>query len=334
MPEPSAEVLLHWQARLLRNLPLLTDEGDKLFRYVIEAGKHLTGFGAGSVMLYDEFSQALRIERPAHAANLLESDLALTFFPYDPDRMGLAGQCFRTRELQFNEDLEEKRGYFLPCQRTPIRSIICSPLLVARECVGVLSLHDAQARSLGKNVLASVAALSSAAAAAIARALADRIDTFTGLLRRDRLAADVRSLVRTTEYPLVSAFFCDIKHFRSMQERLSFEESERTLVLVAQSLKSWALANFRARAYYWGADEFVILAAHDQTGWTEMAAQDIRRHISEQEWNRDRFQLSLHRIEPVQTRTQDPAAVEIAGIAQQRFLQHVRSRRADVDCCS
>ena len=165
-----------------------------------------------------------------------------------------------------------------------VRAILCVPLVVEQECIGVLNFTNRKDNlPFGADDESVLMALANQAAQAISRTRlyeAAITDGLTGLyIRRfamHRLAGEIKRSRRYQE-PL-SVIMCDIDHFKRVNDTWGHPAGDAVIIATAKSLQG-GLRTDVDLACRFGGEEFVLILPSTGAEAAKLAAERLRKAI-------------------------------------------------------
>ena len=163
-----------------------------------------------------------------------------------------------------------------------VRAILCVPLLVEQECIGVLNFTNRKDNlPFGEDDESVLMALANQAAQAISRTRlyeAAITDGMTGLyIRRfamHRLAGELKRARRYQE-PL-SVIMCDIDHFKRVNDTWGHPAGDAVIIAAAKALQGGVRAEVDLACRF-GGEEFVLILPNTGSEAAMLAAERLRQ---------------------------------------------------------
>jgi diguanylate cyclase (GGDEF)-like protein len=261
-----------------------------LLKLILEKGTEAVRAERGSLMLLNERTEELEIKvvtglPDADAERQINEGLrTCTTFKRGE---GVAGQVLATgkpvRVDEADHDSAFSRGT-TAAPGTAIRTMLCVPLLVEQECIGVLNFTNRKDNlPFADEDEAVLMALANQAAQAIARTRlyeAAITDGMTGLyIRRfamQRLAAELKR-ARRYQQPL-SVIMCDIDHFKRVNDTYGHPAGDAVIIAAAKTLKAAVRAEVDLPCRF-GGEEFVLVLPNVGVEGAAAAAERMRATI-------------------------------------------------------
>lgn len=294
--------------RTIRNLSVLYDISqaasqvenmNQLLLEILDRAIERVEAQRGSIILFDRSAGVLRVQvvrglEEAHIEDAINSG-EMDRQTFEPGQ-GIAGIVFQNREPYIaNQD----EGDGLHSQ-----SIVCLPLLIGEECIGVLNLTNKLGGGFDDDDIEILKAISSQTALTIQKADLYKLavtDELTGLyVRRYMLRRIDEEFARFARYGApFSVLILDVDHFKSVNDTHGHDAGDAVLYAVARALNEEARETDVVARY--GGEEFVVLLPETRASGASIAAERLRRLIE-----------SLH----VQTRAGEISVTVSLGVAE------------------
>jgi diguanylate cyclase (GGDEF)-like protein len=165
-----------------------------------------------------------------------------------------------------------------------VRTILCVPLIVEQECIGVLNLTNRKDNLLFREEDESVlVALANQAAQAISRTRlyeAAITDGMTGLyIRRFAMQRLHTELKRARRYQTpVSVIMCDIDHFKRVNDTYGHPAGDAVIIAAAKTLRAGVRTEVDLACRF-GGEEFVLILPNVSADAAKIAAERLREAI-------------------------------------------------------
>jgi len=255
-----------------------------LLRLILERAIDAVDAEKGSLMLMNEAGEELEVRvvfgLPDKEIERKINEGELTCRTFKPGE-GVAGTVLQTGKPHRVDNTEDE-GSFTDRETSHVRSILCVPLTVEDDTLGVINITNRKGtepfRDEDEEILG---ALADQAAVAIARARlyeAAITDGLTGLyIRRfvmHRLREEVR---RTRRYGnQLSVVMCDIDHFKQVNDNHGHPAGDAVLVRVADVLRAGLRTEVDVAGRY-GGEEFLLLLPQTTARAAVVAAERLRK---------------------------------------------------------
>ncbi|KAF0220733.1 MAG: diguanylate [Geobacteraceae bacterium] len=280
---------LHSQVQALRELievartVVSTLDLDTLLQAILTSAMHFAETPAGSVALYDDRKKELSLH--AHAG--LSADFIKTE-RWELTSGGLTEQVLAAGEIFFVEDTGAASFFNNPIAvREGIKSLICVPLAVHKQIVGVLYLDDFVPRLFDREKMKLISVLSSFAAMAIYNAklhnktrLMAITDSLTGLHnQRYFLQISSQEIGRAKRYlkPL-SIIMMDVDDFKKFNDTHGHFNGDQVLVAIGEIItRTLRRADF---AFRYGGEEFILLLPETGLECALQVAERLRETVA------------------------------------------------------
>jgi diguanylate cyclase (GGDEF)-like protein len=284
----SIEIERSKQARSFHQLEILFDVTKKLSEIsdlarmlgiILRKAIKAVDASKGSLMLADDSGQEL-VVRVVEGLPDLELQRRINDGEVECRRFrrgeGIAGRVWASGEpLRIAEAGADAR--FAAASGTYVRSLICVPMIVDDETLGVINITNRRGGGdFAEADLSILGALAHQAAAAIARARlyeAAITDGLTGLSIRRFVLARLREEVRRAEryeHPL-SVVLCDVDHFKRVNDTHGHLAGDAVLRSVAATLKVGVRQGVDLVGRYGGEEFVLVLPETDAAGAATLA---------------------------------------------------------------
>ncbi len=259
----------------------------RLLRMILERAIDSVDAEKGSLMLLDEPTDQLvirvvyglpdkEIERKIN-----DGEILCTRFGRGE---GVAGQVLETGEPVRVNNVEDDKGFVKREGSQQVRSILCVPLKVEGETMGVINITNRKGGgTFGPEDEEILAALGNQAALAIARTRlyeAAITDGLTGLFVRrfamHRLGEEVK---RARRYgSTLSLVMCDIDHFKVVNDTYGHQAGGAVIVAVSAALRREMREDLDVAGRY-GGEEFVLILPATTADQAAICAERLRAAI-------------------------------------------------------
>jgi diguanylate cyclase (GGDEF)-like protein len=258
----------------------------QLLRIILERSLEAAGAERGSMMLLDEASGELVI-KVVFGLPDAETERKINEGLIECQRFGrgegIAGRVLQdSRPIRVDnvgEDRSFERG-----TSAHVRSLICVPLHVDDETIGVINISNKSDGSPFSDEDEEIlSALADQAAVAIARARlyeAAITDGLTGLhVRRFTLHRLRQEVKRALRYgPGLSVIMADIDHFKEVNDTHGHLAGDRVLEAVAEELRAGLRQDVDIAGRY-GGEEFLIVVPQTDLGGARDCAERLRSAV-------------------------------------------------------
>ena len=282
--------------RSLHNLSMLFDvtralgaisDLTRLLRLILERAIAAVEAEKGSLMLLDESTEELMI-RVVYGLPDKEVERKINDGEFACKRFkrgeGIAGKVLDTGEtvrvhnVDRDNDFTQKDG-------SHVQSILCVPLTVDEETIGVINITNKKNQGAFANEDATILeALANQAAVAIARTRlyeAAISDSLTGLFIRrfvmHRFAEEVRR-ARRYGSPM-SVIMCDIDHFKRVNDNFGHPAGDAVIIEVARLIQKGMREGVDIVGRF-GGEEFIVLLPQTELEGAKLAAERVRADIA------------------------------------------------------
>lgn len=262
----------------------------KLLRLILERAISAVEAQKGSLMLLDEAGDELVVRvvfgLPDKEVERRINDGELECRRFKSGE-GVAGWVLQSGEtLRVNNT--ESEGSFTDAENSHAQSILCVPLTVDDETIGVINITNRRGdEDFGSEDEEILGALADQAAVAIARARlyeAAITDGLTGLyVRRFTLHRLREELRRARRYGNeLSVVMCDIDYFKVVNDTWGHAAGDAVLVAVAQIINAQLRVEVDVAGRY-GGEEFLLVLPQTRLGAGVIAAERLRSVIESTE---------------------------------------------------
>ena len=258
----------------------------QLLRIILERALEAAGAERGSMMLLDEASDELVI-KVVYGLPDAETEQKINEGLIECQRFqrgeGIAGRVLENGTPIRVDDTDEEQA-FQRGTSAHVRSLICVPLNVDDETIGVINISNkTDGEAFGDEDEEILGALADQAAVAIARARlyeAAITDGLTGLhVRRFTIHRLRQEAKRSLRYgPGLSVILCDIDHFKRVNDTWGHLAGDRVLESVADQIRG-ALRQDVDIAGRYGGEEFLIVVPQTDLEGAKDCAERLRLAI-------------------------------------------------------
>ena len=259
----------------------------RLLKMILERAIDSVDAEKGSLMLLDEPSDQLVI-RVVYGLPDKEVERKINDGEIQCTRFGrgegVAGQVLETGVAVRVNNVEDEKGFVKREGSQQVRSILCVPLVVEQETIGVINITNRKGGgTFGPEDQEILGALGNQAAVAIARTRlyeAAITDGLTGLFVRrfamHRLGEEVK---RARRYgSKLSLIMCDIDHFKVVNDTYGHQAGDAVIIAVASALKREMREDLDVAGRY-GGEEFVLILPATSSAAAAIAAERLRSAI-------------------------------------------------------
>jgi len=282
--------------KTLQNLSLLYSIGKamnyisdlkKLLQFILNQAIDITSAEKGSLMLYEVETDRLNIrvvaglEDEAFQEKVNNSEIKCRSFK--PGE-GIAGRVFVNAKPIVVNNIE-KDDVFVDSDASYVRSIVCIPMVVYNDVIGVINVtnkrHDKEFTDEDVEMLKAVA---DQAAVAINKAqLWDMAvsDSLTGLyVRRYFMVKLQEELLRAERYKnILSIVMADLDRFKNINDTYGHDAGDRVLKAIGKFLQQ-NIRDVDVIARY-GGEEFVIMIPETTKDAAYILAERLRKQFAE-----------------------------------------------------
>jgi len=258
----------------------------RLLRLILERAIAAVEAEKGSLMLLDEAGEEL-VVRVVFGLPDKEVERKINDGELECRRFkrgeGVAGWVLETGQtLRVNNT--ENEGNFTDAENSHVQSILCVPLIVDDESIGVINITNRRDDGdFGNEDEEILGALADQAAVAIARARlyeAAITDGLTGLyVRRFAMHRLREELRRARRYGNeLSIVMCDIDHFKDVNDTWGHQAGDAVLVKVAEIINAQLRVEVDVAGRY-GGEEFLLVLPQTRLASGVIAAERLRSVI-------------------------------------------------------
>lgn len=257
---------------------------DTLLQAILNSAMHFADTPAGSIALYDDLRQELSLHS--------HSGLTAEFVKHErwgATPGGLTEQVLKAKEIFFVEDTWHTSFFNNPIVlKEGIRSLICIPLCVCDQIVGVLYLDDFAPRQFDRERLKLLSVVASFAAMAIDNAKLHKrttvmanTDALTGLYNH-RFFQQIfkQEIERARRYGKTFGFlFIDVDDFKKYNDTFGHFKGDQILVAIGELIT----ASLRRvdYAFRYGGEEFIVILPESDLESSLQVAERLRLTIEE-----------------------------------------------------
>ncbi len=261
----------------------------RLLKMILERAIDSVDAEKGSLMLLDEQTDELVI-RVVYGLPDKEVERKINDGEIQCTRFGrgegIAGQVLESGEVVRVNNVEDEKGFVKREGSQQVRSILCVPLVVEQEVLGVINITNRKGGgTFGPEDEEILGSLANQAAVAIARTRlyeAAITDGLTGLFVRrfamHRLGEEVKRARRYDSQ--LSLIMCDIDHFKRVNDTWGHQAGDAVIIAVAAALKREMREDIDVAGRY-GGEEFVLILPATSGRDAAVAAERLRASIEE-----------------------------------------------------
>ncbi len=282
--------------KTLQNLSLLYSIGKamnyisdlkKLLQFILGQAIEITSAEKGSLMLYDMEADLLNIrvlaglEDNTFQEKVNNNEIECRSFK--PGE-GIAGRVFLNAKPIVVNNIKED-GVFVDSHTSYVRSIVCIPMVVFNEVIGVINVTNKRhGKEFTDDDVEMLKAVADQAAVAINKAqLWDMAvtDSLTGLyVRRYFMVKLQEELLRAERYTnILSIVMADLDGFKNINDSYGHDAGDRVLRAIGQFLQQ-NIRDVDVVARY-GGDEFVIMIPEAAQDAAYILSERLRKQFSE-----------------------------------------------------
>jgi two-component system, cell cycle response regulator len=228
----------------------------------------------GSIILYDRRADLLRVQVVRGLADKVVEDQI--------NRGEIERQSFHAGEGIAGRVFANRKPYIANQSDTGGHSIVCLPLLIGEECIGVLNLTNKRGSGFDADDLEILQAIASQTALTIQKADLYQLavsDELTGLYVRRYFQRRLdEEFARFARYGTpFSVLMLDVDHFKAVNDTHGHDAGDAVLREVAALLAHEARETDVVARY--GGEEFVVLMPETRCDGATVAGERIRRRI-------------------------------------------------------
>ena len=246
------------------------DDLGSLLGHISELATEAVGGDATSIMLLDAARERL-LAKAAYGLRI--GNLAFVSFAVGE---GVAGWVVQHGEPALIEDTDDDPRFVdRPDPSTPIRSMVCVPLVVRGRPVGVMTCTSPRRAAFTDQSLEMFSFIAQTIALDIENVRLSRVavtDPLTGAFNREflleRMPAELAAAAEQGA-PL-SVAMVDVDHFKDINDQYGHDAGDRVLVVVAERLRG-AIRSHDMLVRYGGEEFLVLLPATDLAIANEVA---------------------------------------------------------------
>jgi diguanylate cyclase (GGDEF)-like protein len=259
----------------------------RLLKMILERAIDSVDAEKGSLMLLDEATDELVI-RVVYGLPDKEVERKINDGEIQCSRFGcgegIAGQVLESGETVRVNNVEDEKGFVKREGSQQVRSILCVPLVVEQEVLGVINITNRKGGgTFGPEDEEILGSLGNQAAVAIARTRlyeAAITDGLTGLFVRrfamHRLGEEVKRARRYGSQ--LSLIMCDIDHFKRVNDTWGHQAGDEVIIAVSAALKREMREDIDVAGRY-GGEEFVLILPATSGRDAAVAAERLRASI-------------------------------------------------------
>lgn len=290
--------------RQMHNLKILYDIGQalnfiddltKLLVMIIDQAIDVVKASKGSLMLLEKDELAVKVVRGIDKITeekILNGEIQCTRIRLGE---GIAGRVAQTGEPLLIKDTSTD-SRFLASKHSNVDNIICIPLKVYDETIGVINISNKKKGTFTKEDLGIIETLADQAAVAINNARLYEMAVTDGLtklfIRRHFMQRMNEEFRRAKRYGReMSLLMLDIDHFKKLNDTYGHQAGDKVLVEVSKIFKHATRATDVCGRY--GGEEFCILLPETSTTGAMIIARRLRKEVANEEVMFKRFELNV-----------------------------------------
>ncbi|MCE1247780.1 MAG: sensor domain-containing diguanylate cyclase [Firmicutes bacterium] len=277
--------------RRMHNLKILYDIGQalnfiddltKLLKLIIDQAIEVVQAGKGSLMLLEAEHLVVRVVRGIDKISeekILSGEIQPTKIKLGE---GIAGRVAKTGKPILVDDASSD-GRFLASRNSNVNNILCVPLKVYDEVIGVINISNKKTdKPFGSEDLKIIETLADQAAVAINNARLYEMAVTDGLtklyIRRHFLQRMNEELRRAMRYGhQLSVMMMDIDHFKKLNDTYGHQAGDLVLIEAAKLFKRTVRGTDVVGRY--GGEEFCALLPETSTSGALIIADRLRKEL-------------------------------------------------------
>jgi diguanylate cyclase (GGDEF)-like protein len=245
----------------------------ELLRYILRQSIATVNAEKGSLLLYDKAEDALQVRvvegnlDPELLDKLNSGEIPTRSFK--PGE-GIAGQVYQSGRPVVMNDTGNEAG-FIGQEKSYVNSIVCVPLVVHGESIGVINLtNKTDGAGFSEKDQETLGTLAGQAAIALNRALLWEMavkDSLTGLfVRRFTLARLHEELRRARRYVTsFSVALIDVDHFKRVNDDYGHPAGDRVLKMIGQTIRE-GVRDIDVVGRFGGEEFLIVMPETDKKG--------------------------------------------------------------------
>lgn len=276
--------------RQMHNLKILYDIGQalnfiddltKLLKMIIDQAIEIVQASKGSLMLVEGEELVVRVVRGIDKITeekILTGEIQCTRIKVGE---GIAGRVAKTGEPLLIDDTSSD-GRFLASRGSNVDNIMCIPLKVYDEVIGVMNISNKKAETFTEEDLKIIETLADQAAVAINNARLYEMAVTDGLtklfIRRhfmQRMNDEMRRAMRYGHD--ISLLMIDLDHFKNLNDTYGHQAGDKVLIEAAKLFKRSVRSTDIAGRY--GGEEFCILLPETSTTGAMIIGERLRKEM-------------------------------------------------------
>ncbi len=290
--------------RQMHNLKILYDIGQalnfiddltKLLVMIIDQAIDIVKASKGSLMLLERDELAVKVVRGIDKITeekILNGEIQCTRIRLGE---GIAGRVAQTGDPLLIQDTSTD-SRFLASKRSNVDNIICIPLKVYDETIGVINISNKKNGTFTKEDLGIIETLADQAAVAINNARLYEMavtDSLTKLfIRRHFMQRMNEEFRRARRYGReMSLMMIDLDHFKKLNDTYGHQAGDKFLVEVSKIFKRATRATDVCGRY--GGEEFCILLPETSTTGALIIARRLCKEVANEEVRFRKFLLNV-----------------------------------------
>ncbi|MBM3461176.1 MAG: diguanylate cyclase [Armatimonadetes bacterium] len=262
------------------------DDLNRLLALILDQAIEIVGAQKGSLMLMDEKTDELVVRVVRGIDRVVEEKILNGEIQCTRIRKGegIAGRVLEKGEPIVIDELQED-GRFKESKESRVDNIMCVPLKVFEECIGVINITNKKfSQKFTEEDLKIISALAGQAAVAINNARLYEMAVTDGLTKlfirrhlQQRLEEEVRRARRYGH--ALSICMMDIDHFKQLNDTYGHQAGDLMLVEAARVLRRCARTTDMVARY--GGEEFCAVLPETDAEGAKIFAERVVREMSE-----------------------------------------------------
>ncbi len=263
------------------------DDLKRLIQIILAKAIQTLGAERGSLMLFDSSSEEL-VVKVVYGLPDKEFEKKINDGQVECTRIkigeGIAGDAFASKKAIIT-NLGENDPRFFPSEVSRVQSLICLPLIVKEEAIGVINISNKkEGKFFNQDDLDFMGALANQAAIAISNAQLYELAITDGLtklfIRRHfdyLLDSEIKRSARY-KHP-ISLLMMDIDNFKSINDTYGHQMGDEMLKKIANVIKT-TIRKIDLPCRY-GGEEFTLILPETHKKHAKKISERLRKNISE-----------------------------------------------------
>ncbi len=263
------------------------DDLKRLIQIILAKAIQTLGAERGSLMLYDPSSEEL-VVKVVYGLPDKEFEKKINEGQVECTRIktgeGIAGDAFANKKAIIT-NLGENDPRFYPSEVSRVQSLICLPLIVKDEAIGIINISNKkEGKFFNQDDLDFMGALANQAAIAISNAQLYELaitDSLTKLFIRRHfdylLDAEIKRSARYKHH--ISLLMMDIDNFKSINDTYGHQVGDETLKKIAEAIKQ-TIRKIDMPCRY-GGEEFALILPETHKKHAKKISERLRKNIAE-----------------------------------------------------